>query len=230
MPDLPTPTHIAPDVWATYAAAHEQAEAARYAADVAAKAALDAAWLQITWGLPVAIFASIAALIAAGLTYRSAIKAAQHQTKLETERHQARVSAYAIRQKVLTNLFINSVNSKINFISDHAKIASFKYSYVETYNIMDYMIDPNDMPKEWEEEKWEEHAMLGIDYVKAIILIKFDYKQCVFSGDEFNEIFSKFNESNDVTIEKLISATDYYSKWLGELKNSLLMLKKSIPN
>jgi hypothetical protein len=159
------PVQIDPSVWATYEAAHVQAEAAIRAAEIGAQAAWDAAMLQIS----AAIIAAVAALIAGRWAYRAAIKAAERQTQLENHKHNTRVKAYSIRQEALLNIIIKDLvwettttSLKIKYF-DKVKDKSGKFIF---------KMPITKEPEEWKNEQWENHAILGNLFVKKLIAAK----------------------------------------------------------
>lgn len=241
MPDFPTPTHMDPAAWATYAAAHEQVDAAIRAAEISAQIAWDAAVLQVAVGAPVAIAAACAALYAGRLTYKSAIetakaaiKAAEHQVKLEIDKHEARVNAYAIRQRHLIDSLIFYADAHAgycDFILDHLNqpgdIASEFFFLISNKNNFMPNLIPDTIPDNWNDEKWEDHALLGNDFVKILINVKNVYGIFESSKEGLNILVNRYEKDSsfdrNFAREIVIQHKDYvirYKKYLETLRES----------
>jgi hypothetical protein len=163
-----------PKDWATYEAARVQADAAIEAAKIGAKAAKDAADLQ----LDAAIIAALVVLVAAIVTYWASMNAAKRQTKLEKEKHDARVAAYAVNQRISLLVIKKKAVLEANYIEKYLK-AYKEHKLTKKHNETDRIIFHMNIivQSDWENEQWENHALLGVSFVACLISAKYSLEK-----------------------------------------------------
>jgi hypothetical protein len=222
VPQIDVPIFTDPADSATYLAAVRQADAAIEAAKIAA----DATWDTALWiGAPTAV----AALFAAGLAYLAAITAAKHQVKLETDKHEARVNAYAIRQFHLISLALIHIQQVIYFSKEMLSSMDDKeFQLGEFYMMLPDMI-PKPMPDDWGDERWEEHALLGSYYIKSLLFTTVVYSGFIDGTFDFERIKQYQNISEDVKIDRIQNHLKSYIKNLESYETSLYSLRNAIP-
>jgi hypothetical protein len=241
MPEDPAPTHMDPAVRATYEAASEQAEATRYAADIAADATWDAtqyaadiaaktAWETALYvGAPVALLTALAALVAGGLAYKGAIKAAQHQAELERSKDEARVGAYAISQITLINFIINRIPEWKTYSEEAINIALRENVTGSHFGVVQILIREMNTPQEWQVSKWEEHALLRSNYVRLLTSARSKMDDIFQQWKHLISIINQNEVVGPTTSDTIIDISRNNIKALDDLKTSLENLKLSIP-
>jgi hypothetical protein len=216
---------IDPNDWATYEAARVQADAAIRAAEIGAQAAKDvaeigsqASWdaavLQVLVGAPVAILAAGAALVAGRWAYRAAIHAAETQTRLEKEKHSARIDAYGIRQEALVYNMNEEVQKEINHVERSikpVKVVSDFYEFIR--NNTDININPrndyylhiscDEEPVDWKDDQWDNHALLGSSFISCLIITKENHRKVNNMRKYLIEHGKNLPESNIYYIEDI---------------------------
>ena len=129
------------------------------AAQIAADAAIHAAWVQ---GL-LTLAAGGAAVIGGFLAYRGAVKAAARQVQLEEKRHEARVVAYRFRIEMI----LADVTTVSGVRLGEATSALRRYRMDPAFSVK-MSVYPISVADDLLENHWEDHALLGQEVVRTI--------------------------------------------------------------
>lgn len=224
-----------PKDWATYEAAHVQADAAIEAAKIGAKAAKDAADLQ----LDAAIIAALAAVIVGCLAYFASILAADRQTELERNKHKLKIKAYSVRQSIiimeLKEILSLEISEVMGIVKNYHCLSNKLYRNFIGLTICEE-------PSEWKDEKWEDPHIIGDEFANHLIITKFRLNS-LRSSVEILRSFSEgehevykgeyvFNIDEDNSSPKNSTTLHFlekYEKELWESYKSLSNLYESLP-
>lgn len=162
-------TKFDPLVWAAIESAEIQAAATAQAANIQAEASIRAAEIaaDVTWKLgyvqlSVAIMAAAAALIAGYWAYKGATKAALTQIHLDHEKHKFRIASY----RVLQDIICANISLKAGSCLQNGEALLKEYNSSRRSEPMDLPL--LNMPDEWLTSHWEEHALLGEQFVQLL--------------------------------------------------------------